>query len=459
LLALIPWVLVAMRFIDGGALPFFSSEEEIETDEDYEYTYDDEDEEEYPDYPEYEPDPNVGSEFTFAEETIVNISDEFPYLINELRTISSEYNSIAVSLVAFDGATSTFYTYQYGFADMENRQAVTEDTRFRVASLSKLVTAICAMVLVDEGLLDLDTDISMYLGYEVRNPHFPDTPITARMLLQHTSAVFDSGAFHVSRENYTNESLQSVLERDTSFRRRQPGVTFEYTNFGYSILAAVCEMIFGDSIDAMARELIFEPLGIDAAFVAENLRDTQNIAVIYNDRHAVTRSVQTQLAASESGEPGHDLHLAQSNLTISAIDYARILMMLGNGGILGDTRILSQESVSIMHRTDVSAPNYRQGLGLRFNDNEFLSNSGIFWHTGSSYGTFTQFAYVLGHNTNRGVVVLTTGATISRLPTGLINLCNDLSLAVWNGIWYPQQNANENTNEERHYYSGVSGDY
>ena len=454
LLALAPWYLVAVRFLAEEGFTFFASAAEEESAEeypDYDYAAGSETE----DYPEQENVPEEEPEI-LIDETIINISDAFPELVNELRILSSDYNSIGVSLVAFDSATSEFFTYQFGFADMEERRHVDVETKFRVASLSKVVTAICAMVLVDEGLLDLDADISNYLGYEVVNTYFPDTPITSRMLLQHTSSIFDSGAFHVSRERNSDEYLQNILERGTSFRRSQPGTSFEYTNFGYSVLAAVVETITGTTIDNLARNLLFEPLNIDAAFVPSRLSDTSNIAVIYNDRHGVTRTVESQLYIRDSDTHGRDVHLAQSNLTISALDYARILAMLGNGGILGGVRILSQEAVRAIHNTDVQAPNYRQGLGVRFNAGGFLSNSGFYWHTGSGYGGFMQFAYVPGPGGNRGVVVLSTGATISRLPTGLIDFNSDLSLAVWHGIWYPRQEPVPDADDE---YTEWDDDY
>ena len=74
---------------------------------------------------------------------------------------------------------------------------VDEDTCFRIASITKWVTAIGLMTLYDQGKLDLDKDISSYLGFKVRNPAFPDTPVTTRMLLSHTSSLSpDASDYH-----------------------------------------------------------------------------------------------------------------------------------------------------------------------------------------------------------------------------------------------------------------------
>jgi len=361
--------------------------------------------------------------------TLLSIATEFPDIQRELSSIALDYNCAAVSLVVYNGDTGEYFTYEFGNSNLETRDKVTSYTKFRIASLSKLVTAICVLTLVDDGYVSLDMDVSNYFGYEVKNPHFPDTPITTRMLLDHTSSIFDSGAFLASRDRESSESVRYLLELGTSFRRNQPGSLFEYSNLGYAVLGSLCERVTGKSLDTYAREVIFDPLGIDAAYVPGNLRDTDNIAVIYDDSHSVTQSVAAQLAISESDTPGHDMHLAHVSLTISAVDYAKILVMLGSGGQLGDVRILSHEQVMQINVTNVDGVTFRQGLATRYSVGDFIPREGFYWHTGSSYGAFTQYVYKL--TPNRGVVVITTGAAVTRLPSGMFDVCTDLARAAW----------------------------
>jgi len=370
-----------------------------------------------------------------SAEAVYIIADEFPSLASELNKIASRYNCAAVSLVLYDGDAGEYYAYQYGNADIRAKRPVDVDTMFRIASLSKLTTVICAMVLVDEGRLDLDEDISVYLGYEVRNPNSRGTPVTSRMLMQHTSSIFDSSTFQVSRDRNSSESTQRLLTAGSSFRSRQPGAGFQYSNFGFAVLGAVCEMISGKTLDTLAREVLFEPLGIDAAYVPGKLHDTGNIAVIYNSNHSVTRSVQAQLDIRESDKLGYDQHLAQGNLTISAVDFSRILAMLGNGGSLNGVWILSPESVAAIHDTNVRGAAYEQGLATRFMKISFMPGDGAYWHTGSGSGTFTQYIYS-GDGTNRGVVVLTTGSNTGRASSGMVNVCTDLSAMAWKELGF-----------------------
>jgi len=287
------------------------------------------------------------------------------------------------------------------------------------------------MSLVDEGLLDLDEDISIYLGYDVLNSNFPGAIITPRMLMQHTSSIFDSGAFQVSRDRNTSESMRFLLERGSSFRRNQPGTHFEYTNFGYAILGAIIENVSGRTLDTLARDVLFRPLGIDAAYVPGSLHNKDNIAVIYNDRHVATRSVDAQMEVTESGILGHDLHLAQGGLYIRSLDYARILAMLGNGGILHGVRILSTAAVEEIHDTNIEGASYRQGLATRYSSDDFIPGAGFFWHTGSAYGLFAQYIYAVPWEESKGIVVVTTGAETGREANGMVTVCSMLSSVIW----------------------------
>ncbi|MCL2079679.1 MAG: beta-lactamase family protein [Oscillospiraceae bacterium] len=363
----------------------------------------------------------------------IDISEAMSDMPEILDQISSAYNSAAVSLVVYDGDTGEYFTYEYGHADIEAKREAMTDTKFRVASLSKVIVAICALYLVDEGYIDLDTDVSNYFGYEVRNVHFPDTPITTRMLMQHTSSIFDSGAYQVSRDRNSSEPVKYLIERGSSYRRNKPGTFFEYSNFGYAVLGSMCERVTGKTLDTLSREIIFEPLGIDAAFVAANIDAAHEIAVIYDSDHTPSRSVQSQLGIEQSDIPGNDLHLAHGSLTISAFDFARILAMLGSEGSFDDVMILSAESTQEFHDANVEGYDYMQGLATRYSVGGFIDNEGFYWHTGSSYGIYAQYVYQT--NPNRGVVVITTGASIARLESGMIDLCTDLALAAWDAVF------------------------
>ena len=87
------------------------------------------------------------------------------------------------------------YERYYGVQHKKTNEPVTEKSYFRCASVTKLVTGIGIMKMIDAGLLDPDEDISTYLGYKVRNTRFMKTPITLRHLMSHTAGMVENSSF------------------------------------------------------------------------------------------------------------------------------------------------------------------------------------------------------------------------------------------------------------------------
>jgi len=365
------------------------------------------------------------------EEAIFSINESYPEISEMLDAIASEYNCIAVSLVVYDGEERDYYAYQYGYGNIRTQRPINIDTKFRVASLAKFVVALCAMSLVEEGVLDLDADISGYIGYDVRNPLFPDIPITPRMLMQHISSIYDSSTYLSARNRNSTATVKRLLESGDCFEEWQPGEQQKYSNFGYSILGLICEIVSGRRFDTLAREILFEPLEIDAAFLPRRLIEKENIAAIYNADHTQRRSVQSLLDSGVADEQGSDQNQVPGNLMISIIDYTKILTLVGNGGILDDVRILSEETIKEIHDANFEAEWYRQGISTRYQDDVDMPFISSYWHTGSAYGVFAQYIYFMGNGENRGVTVVTTGARTGRLENGMVEVCTDLSTLAW----------------------------
>ena len=79
----------------------------------------------------------------------------------------------------------------YGFSSLEKKKKVNNDTVFRIASISKVIVALCIMRLYEEGKLDFNEDVSTYMGFEVRNPKYKDVPINLKMIMTQTSSITD----------------------------------------------------------------------------------------------------------------------------------------------------------------------------------------------------------------------------------------------------------------------------
>jgi len=142
-------------------------------------------------------------------------------------------------------------------------RAVTIDDPARVASISKLVVAIGVMRLVEQGKLDLHRDVNDYLGWRVRNPAFPDAPITLRALLSHQSGLRDAVDYIVLLDG----SLVAVLADPKAWNvDHAPGTYFSYANINSPLIAAVMESATGERFDQLMARLVLTPLGLDACY-------------------------------------------------------------------------------------------------------------------------------------------------------------------------------------------------
>ncbi len=142
-------------------------------------------------------------------------------------------------------------------------RAVTLDDPARVASISKMVVAIAVMRLVEQGKLDLDRDISAYLGWQVRNPAFPDAPVSLRNLLSHQSGLRDKIDYIVPLDGDLAKVLGNPMAWDEV---HPPGTYFSYANINSPLIAAVMEGATGERFDRLMARLVLTPLGLDACY-------------------------------------------------------------------------------------------------------------------------------------------------------------------------------------------------
>jgi CubicO group peptidase (beta-lactamase class C family) len=176
-----------------------------------------------------------------------------------------------------------------GVADRGTSRTLTAQDPVRIASVSKLFVALGVMRLVEQGKLDLDSDVSRWLGWQLRNPAFPDRPITLRMLLSHTSSIKDEG------DNYViplGKALQPMATDAKSFdAEHAPGSYFRYSNLNFPIVGSVVELATGERFDRLMDRLVMKPLGLDACFNWTTCSDTRlaRAVVLYRPDGSVAR--------------------------------------------------------------------------------------------------------------------------------------------------------------------------
>lgn len=271
--------------------------------------------------------------------------------------------------------------WAFGFAQLTDGgpEALRRDHKVRVASISKLLVAIGVMRLVEEGRLDLDTDVSTYLGWSLRNPAFPERPITIRQLLTHTSSLRDGRAYFIRggegelRDFFRPGTPQ--WENGAHFASgsgREPGAFFTYSNLAFGVLGSVIERAGGERFDLFMSRAVLEPLAIGASFNACAIADEQRAAAFRKrPPEGAWNSHGPWIAQVDGGPPscfygGSDpafvetflsgyalgsngtLFSPQGGLRASADDLAVVLRMLAGGGAVDGRRILSEASVDAM---------------------------------------------------------------------------------------------------------------
>ncbi len=267
----------------------------------------------------------------------------------------------------------------FGHAVIEPPRALTVDTPMRVASISKAVVAIAVMRLVEAGKLDLDSDVSRWLGWRLRNPMFPDVPVTLRQLLSHTSGVEDGPGYALP----LGVNVRDVMS-DAAHWGRAPGGGFSYANLNYGLIGTVMEAATGERFDHLMTRLVLAPLSIDGGYNWSGASDAAlaRAAVLYRrgrDETAidpagpwvaqvddlkgvrpacpVATKEDCDLAGYRPGTNG-TMFSPQGGLRISALGLARIGRMLLGGGAVDGVRVLKRASVKALF-----TPVWRVGQG------------------------------------------------------------------------------------------------
>jgi CubicO group peptidase (beta-lactamase class C family) len=252
-----------------------------------------------------------------------------------------------------------------GLADRAAGRALTIDDPVRIASITKLHVALGVMRLVEQGKLDLDRDVSDWLGWQLRNPAFPDRPITLRLLLSHRSSLRDGVDYALPLDTILQKAVQSPEAWDGE---HPPGTFFRYSNLGFPVIASVMEAATGERFDRLMDALVLKPLDLDACFNWTTCDDAaiRRAVVLYAPDGAVLRDDLHGSRPACPVVPGADggcdlaayrlatngaIFSPQGGLRISVRDLAKVGGMLLRKGRLPDGgRFLSEASLAEMER-------------------------------------------------------------------------------------------------------------
>lgn len=335
----------------------------------------------------------------------------------QIRQIAEEYGAVGVQIAVVENGAVTD-TYTYGWATLDT-DPMTDEHKFRAASISKLLVGIGAMLLEEEGVISLDEDISEYWGTAVYNPTYPDVPITIRGMLTHTSSIACYG------DGYSLD-YYSVRSRLTSgYSSQVPGQieSWCYNNYAFGVLGMTLELAAGERLEDLLQETLFAPLNIDASFASGQIQGTDKLVTLYRDGgNTVERTVSEQQSVELYDSPGETGKYFAGGLTSSAEDLAKVIAMLAGDGTYEGIRILSAETVAQMEEYDpqlLESGGY-QAMPMRY-ATDIYGREGVYYQQGYAYGMYGCVSY--DPLTGDGVVVLTTGADGTENERGICQVC------------------------------------
>jgi len=282
----------------------------------------------------------------------------------------------------------------FGHADLETDRHMATDTRFRMASHSKLFTATSIMQLREQGRVRLDDPVSEYLPwFQVRSADASDPPITIEQLLTHSSGLPREAGSHWSDWDFpTAEEIQGLVsDRQAAF---SPEVRWKYSNLAYTIAGMVVEEVSGESWADYLQANIFDPIGMSSSSVD---REDELMATGYGRRmpdgsREVLPFVDARGMAAATG------------LTSTVEDMARFVSAQFREGPRGGAQLVSTASLREMHRVRMLESTWTRGQGIGFavsrvDDKLFVGHGG--GYPGYTTSTLIQL------DSRVGVIVLT----------------------------------------------------
>lgn len=307
------------------------------------------------------------------------------------------------------------FSEAYGKKDLATGEPLTTNDVYRIASISKSFSGASIMQLMEKGKVKLSDDVSDIIGFEVRNPRYPDIPITVRMLLSHTSGMLDAGKPYNSLDAL-NPAVTSREERMQYWAEYAPGTGYKYCNRALNLTGCLIEKLSGERFDNYVRQHILLPLGIaDAGFNVDSL-DASKFAGIYsydavNDTFARSEQAYAHRCDTLIGlgryRLGYDAadFSPTGGMKISAENLAKWMMVFLNHGTgQNGARIMTPESVATMMHPHFKIKDIREYC-LTLNTQPYLVDGyTLVGHTGGAYGL--ESAMYFDPRSNWGITVI-----------------------------------------------------
>jgi CubicO group peptidase (beta-lactamase class C family) len=341
---------------------------------------------------------------------------------------------MAVIVVCEDEVVDTYF---YGQSDLQSGKPIDASTRFRVASISKMMTTTALMQLWADGLFELDDAIGDYLDFPVENPNYPGIPITFRQLMNHTSGLRDgNGYFNFLSATYSQTPPPPISElllpggsyyTADIWTNTLTGSYFTYSNLSAGVIATLIEQLSGQRFDRYVRDSLLLPLGIEGSFNVQDVAEIDEIAVLYRNGNPQSDDFGGQypdsldLSDYSIGDNGV-IFSPQGGLRVSPLELSHFLRLHASEGTFDGVQLLDPSVFTEMHSPlwtydGGNGNNYfnlfnQWGLGVHQTIN--TQDGDIVWpgltcygHPGEAYGLISDLYFA--KEPKLGVVFMTNG--------------------------------------------------
>ncbi len=299
------------------------------------------------------------------------------------------------------------YTHSFGMKEIETKTLLTDDCLFRIASISKSFSATSIMQLVEAKKLSLEDDISDLVGFKIRNPKFPETVITLRMVMSHRSSINDRQGY------FTLDAINPAKNTDWAkcYNDYQPGTGYMYCNLNYNMVGTIIEKISGERFDQYVKHHILGPLKLYGGYCVDSL-DNSRFATIYEYNDSLKKFIASPAAYAPRREEINKYVMGYSTpvfsptggMKISATDLAAYMIMHMKQGRYKGTKVISKESAKQM-QTKLSG---KEGYGLAImTTDKLIPGKTMKGHTGSAYGLYSGMFF--NPKEKFGIVVISNG--------------------------------------------------
>ena len=281
------------------------------------------------------------------------------------------------------------YNHSFGYKDLEQKLPLQNDHIFRIASISKSFTTTAIMQLVAKKQISLDQDVSELVGFKVRNPKFPITVITLKMLLSHRSSINDSEGY------FSLDAIDPAKNPnwEKSYNAYEPNKGYMYCNLNYNLAGSILEKITGVRFDQYIQQQILDPLGLYGGYNV-NALDSNLIAKIYEYKRDSTKFTHSPSAYAPRTEEINNYTMGRSTpifsptggMKISAHDLAEYMIMHSQLGKHKGKRIIPKKLSKQMQAIISEEENY--GMALE-TSTQLIPGKSMIGHTGVAYGLYS----------------------------------------------------------------------